>query len=114
MFLANSPLGETYDLYVWSASELFVIIVCGSVPPIKPVYDYLIGKPPISSANATGYGRYASGSYPHGGSRTSRTSRPSDPFKSREDEVELYPTDTRSDEVSTSHPSSTDIREPPR
>ncbi|OAQ65152.1 hypothetical protein VFPPC_06312 [Pochonia chlamydosporia 170] len=108
---------ETYDLYVWSASELFVIIVCGSVPPIKPVYDYIIGKPPVSSANATGYGRYASsGSYPHGNSRTSRTSRtsrPSDPFKSGEDELELYRTDTVSDEQS-GYPSSHDIQQYPR
>ncbi|KAF5131100.1 hypothetical protein E5D57_007449 [Metarhizium anisopliae] len=85
---------ETYELYVWSASELFVIIVCGSVPPIKPVYDYILGKPPTSSA----YANYGSGSYPHnsGISRASRNSRPSDPFKSREDELELYRPDTGS------------------
>ena len=52
---------ETYNLMVWSGSELFVIIFCGSVPPIKPLYDYLVGKPNGSStARATGYGRYAS------------------------------------------------------
>jgi hypothetical protein len=112
-FLLINPTGETYDLYVWSASELFVIIVCGSVPPVKPVYDFIIGKPPISSANATGYGRYASGSYPHAGSRASKSSRPSDPFKSREDEVELYTTDTNNDDRSTCH-SSHDIHDAPR
>lgn len=29
---------------MWSASELFVIIVCGSIPPIKPVFDLVRGK----------------------------------------------------------------------
>ncbi|KJK82888.1 hypothetical protein H634G_02025 [Metarhizium anisopliae BRIP 53293] len=93
-FLLTRKTGETYELYVWSASELFVIIVCGSVPPIKPVYDYILGKPPSSSA----YANYGSGSYPHssGISRASRNSRPSDPFKSREDELELYRPDTSS------------------
>jgi hypothetical protein len=37
-------LGETYNLFVWSGAELFVIIVCGSVPPIKPLYDRAFGK----------------------------------------------------------------------
>ena len=35
------PLGETYNLYAWSGSELFVIMVCGSIPPIKPLYDFI-------------------------------------------------------------------------
>ena len=33
--------GETYNLYAWSASELFVIMICGSIPPIKPLYDFV-------------------------------------------------------------------------
>ncbi|TWU70622.1 hypothetical protein ED733_000770 [Metarhizium rileyi] len=93
---------ETYDLYVWSASELFVIIVCGSVPPIKPVYDYIVGKPPHSSAYA--YGRYASGSYQH----NSRLSR-----KSREDELELCPADTTG-ETRLAYPSAHDLPQLPR
>ncbi|EFY89839.1 hypothetical protein J3458_001505 [Metarhizium acridum] len=97
---------DTFNLYVWSASELFVIIVCGSVPPIKPVYDYIVGNPPNSSA----YANYGSGSYPHnsGNSRASRNSRRSDPFKSREDELELYPPDTGS-KAPSPYPSSHDV-----
>ncbi|OJJ72616.1 hypothetical protein ASPBRDRAFT_42339 [Aspergillus brasiliensis CBS 101740] len=29
---------STYDLDVWSASELFVIIVCGCIPPMRPIF----------------------------------------------------------------------------
>ncbi|QSZ29483.1 hypothetical protein DSL72_003997 [Monilinia vaccinii-corymbosi] len=40
---------KTYDLIVWSGSELFVIIVCGSIPPLKPYWDrYFSGKNPTS------------------------------------------------------------------
>lgn len=42
--LAKAYLGETYNLFAWSGAELFVIIVCGSIPPIKPVYDRFYGK----------------------------------------------------------------------
>lgn len=43
---------ETYNLFVWSSAELFVIIVCGSVPPIKPLYDMLFNQ----NRMRTGYG----------------------------------------------------------
>ena len=43
---------ETYNLFVWSGSELFLIIVCGSVPPIKPLYDMIFKKNRIRA----GYG----------------------------------------------------------
>ncbi|KAF7902746.1 hypothetical protein EAF00_002649 [Botryotinia globosa] len=40
---------KTYDLLVWSGSELFVIIVCGSIPPLKPYWDrFVSGKNPGS------------------------------------------------------------------
>lgn len=35
---------DTYDLLIWSDAELFVIIVCGSIPPIKPLYDMAFSK----------------------------------------------------------------------
>jgi hypothetical protein len=35
--------GDTFDLFAWSAAELFVIIVCGSIPPIRPLYEYIFG-----------------------------------------------------------------------
>ncbi|KAG5924713.1 hypothetical protein E4U42_004565 [Claviceps africana] len=46
---------KTYHLYIWSTMELFLIINCGSIAPIKPVYDRLLGR--SSSAEATGYRR---------------------------------------------------------
>ncbi|KHN94962.1 uncharacterized protein MAM_07189 [Metarhizium album ARSEF 1941] len=80
---------ETCSLHIWSASELFVIIVCGSVPPIKPVYDYVVG-----SRRSDAFERYGSGSgsYPHmsRGSRTPGRSRPLDCLKVHKDELELY------------------------
>ncbi|KAL2055817.1 hypothetical protein ABVK25_004061 [Lepraria finkii] len=30
---------ETYEFYVWSATETFLLIVYGSVPTFKPIYD---------------------------------------------------------------------------
>ncbi|OAA33221.1 integral membrane protein [Moelleriella libera RCEF 2490] len=93
MFLTS--LGErsdvtwsTYQLYVWSGVELFVIILCGSVPPVKPVWDILRGKPRISTVTVTSNGR-----------RESDLSTPSNKIKPRrnsdrsisaiDDEIEL-------------------------
>ncbi|ESZ98102.1 hypothetical protein SBOR_1481 [Sclerotinia borealis F-4128] len=46
---------KTYDLLVWSGSELFVIIVCGSIPPLKPYWDrWVSGKTP--TAYGSGHG----------------------------------------------------------
>ncbi|KAK0515842.1 hypothetical protein JMJ35_001876 [Cladonia borealis] len=46
---------ETYNLYVWSASELFVIMTCGSIPPIKSLYDHFFGS---KKHHRTGYTPY--------------------------------------------------------
>ncbi|KAM3071006.1 hypothetical protein ACMFMG_009912 [Clarireedia jacksonii] len=47
---------KTYDLLVWSGSELFVIIVCGSIPPLKPFWDkYVTGKSPTYGSSGAGY-----------------------------------------------------------
>lgn len=50
---------DTYNLFVWSSAELFVIIVCGSVPPIKPLYDMVFRK----NRPRTGYGYTTSGNH---------------------------------------------------
>ena len=34
--------GETYNLTVWSGAEDFIIIVCGSIPTLKPLWDRYI------------------------------------------------------------------------
>lgn len=36
--------GVTYNLVVWSGAEDFVIIVCGSVPTLKPLWDRYVSK----------------------------------------------------------------------
>lgn len=35
---------ETYNLVVWSGAETFVIIVCGSVPPLKTLWSKYVSK----------------------------------------------------------------------
>ncbi|KAF7956539.1 hypothetical protein EAE96_003875 [Botrytis aclada] len=45
----------TYDLDMWSASELFVIIVCGSIPTLKILWDRWSGKPSLKSTRGSGY-----------------------------------------------------------
>ncbi|PSN75622.1 hypothetical protein BS50DRAFT_568219 [Corynespora cassiicola Philippines] len=35
---------ETYDLYIWTGVEIVLLIVCGSVPALKPLYDLALGK----------------------------------------------------------------------
>ncbi|GLA41666.1 hypothetical protein AnigIFM63309_009762 [Aspergillus niger] len=48
---------STYDLDVWSASELFVIIVCGCIPPMRPIFVRYFG----SKEDFKGYGYNLSG-----------------------------------------------------
>lgn len=57
---------ETYNLFTWSGAELFVIIVCGSIPPIKPLYDLVFRKKRLgqsgynwSSSNSNSHNNYA-------------------------------------------------------
>ncbi|KAF7863820.1 hypothetical protein EAF04_006785 [Stromatinia cepivora] len=46
---------KTYDLLVWSGSELLVIIVCGSIPPLKPYWDRCVsGKKPTIYGSGPG------------------------------------------------------------
>ena len=35
---------EMYELIIWSGTENFVVLFCGSVPPLKPLFDRLGGK----------------------------------------------------------------------
>ncbi|KAJ5281523.1 integral membrane protein [Penicillium angulare] len=35
---------QTYNLYVWSGSELFVIIICGCIPPMRPIFTHFFGR----------------------------------------------------------------------
>ena len=60
-FIFISSLGETYNLAVWSGAEIFVTIVCGSMPPLKPLWDHYVTKqrtlPPSCCQIATGRAR---------------------------------------------------------
>lgn len=55
--MTKSKVGSTYDLDVWSASELFVIIVCGCIPPMRPIFVRYFG----SKEDFKGYGYNLSG-----------------------------------------------------
>ena len=33
---------QTYDLIVWAGSELFILVFCGSIPMLKPLWDRYI------------------------------------------------------------------------
>lgn len=56
-FSANALFpGKSYNLDVWSGSELFVIIICGSVPPLKVLWDrYIFHKPDASRPTTYNY-----------------------------------------------------------
>jgi hypothetical protein len=42
---------ETYNLIAWSCAELFLLIFCGSISPLKPLWDrYVVRKPYVASA----------------------------------------------------------------
>ncbi|MCJ1313931.1 hypothetical protein MMC25_007611 [Agyrium rufum] len=46
---------NTYNLIVWSSSEIFIIIVCASVPPMKPLWDRYIRKKELSRGPKSAY-----------------------------------------------------------
>ncbi|KAF7929960.1 uncharacterized protein EAE97_009557 [Botrytis byssoidea] len=56
----------TYDLFVWSGAEAFILIVCGSIPPLKILWDRYISK-------KTGQTKTSSSSYIQFSSGRSRT-----------------------------------------
>lgn len=55
-------LGSTYDLDVWSGAELFVIIVCGSIPPLKILWDRYVRKIRSPTEDSSYYPKRTSGS----------------------------------------------------
>lgn len=40
----RSNAGVAYPAVVWSGSEIFVIIICGSIPSLKPLWDRYVSK----------------------------------------------------------------------
>ncbi|KAF2201389.1 hypothetical protein GQ43DRAFT_440644 [Delitschia confertaspora ATCC 74209] len=45
---------EAWGLYAWSTTEYFLNIFCGSVPVLKPIYDYFVKGKPIKESPTTG------------------------------------------------------------
>lgn len=43
---------EIVPLYGWAGAEVFINIVCGSVPTLKPLYDRLVHKKPLRTSRA--------------------------------------------------------------
>lgn len=63
---------ETFNLFAWVSAEIFVIILCGSVPTLKPLWDRVFHQGAWSMSQ-----RYASGQYiSEEGSRKSRFGQP--------------------------------------
>ncbi|ORY02355.1 hypothetical protein BCR34DRAFT_605588 [Clohesyomyces aquaticus] len=51
----------TWELTIWSQSEVFVIILCGSVAPMKQLAEHLFGKPSLGSTGYRSFGYSRSG-----------------------------------------------------
>lgn len=45
--------GVAYNLQVWSAAEAFVLIVCGCIPTLMPLWDRVVTHKPNASYNRT-------------------------------------------------------------
>lgn len=43
----------TYDLYVWTETELSLVIFCGCIPPLKPLVDWMRKGKPIAPSGAS-------------------------------------------------------------
>lgn len=41
---ASNIVGGEYEVTIWSISETWVIIFCGSLPAMKPLWDHYISK----------------------------------------------------------------------
>jgi hypothetical protein len=46
---------ETYNLIVWAGSEEFVLIFCGSIPPLRPLWDRYISRKVDKSSQLYNY-----------------------------------------------------------
>ncbi|ORY18572.1 hypothetical protein BCR34DRAFT_596160 [Clohesyomyces aquaticus] len=50
---------ETYSLFMWTGIEIILLIVCGSIPALKPIYGLCMGR---RSTISPYYQRYTNGS----------------------------------------------------
>lgn len=59
---SNIDIGATYDLFVWSGAEAFILIVCGSIPPLKILWDrYISKKTGQTKTSSSSYIQFSSG-----------------------------------------------------
>ena len=52
---------ETYSLFIWAMNELFVLIFCGSLPPIKPLWDRCKSRKEAGNKDTYGFSDGSSG-----------------------------------------------------
>lgn len=45
---------QTYDLYLWVSAEITIIILCGSIPTFKPLWDRFVKRKPTLSSKYGG------------------------------------------------------------
>ncbi|KAF2684151.1 hypothetical protein K458DRAFT_303769 [Lentithecium fluviatile CBS 122367] len=52
---------ETFSLFMWTGIEIILLIICGSIPALRPLYSIWMGRSPISVRSSqqpgTGYGK---------------------------------------------------------
>ncbi|MCJ1282305.1 hypothetical protein MMC26_001628, partial [Xylographa opegraphella] len=64
-----------YDLLLWNGAETFLVIICGSLPALKPLYDICLGTVRERSAKRSRASSYPS--YPSKPSGNKKNSYPS-------------------------------------
>lgn len=62
---------ETFKLYLWTSSEIFLIIVCGSIPTLRPLWDKIVH----GRSRKAPSGSYASGTSSFGARGNKATSK---------------------------------------
>lgn len=62
---------DTFDLFVWTATETFLLIFCGSASTLKPLLDLIRGKNPMGSSRY-GSRNHQANRYHHAGASVSQ------------------------------------------
>ncbi|KAF2713000.1 hypothetical protein K504DRAFT_127776 [Pleomassaria siparia CBS 279.74] len=53
---------ETFPLFMWTGIEIILLIVCGSIPALKPLYAICLGKKPMTVRSSQRYVQGTGGS----------------------------------------------------
>lgn len=56
---------ETFSLFMWTGIEIILLIVCGSIPALKPLYAICIGRKPMTVRTSQRYIHDTSASMKH-------------------------------------------------